>query len=374
MVIELIGAASLAVWVCLLFARGGFWRMRLPPAPPAEGIAKSVAVVIPARDEEAVVGQAVASLLNQNYPGPLHIFLVDDHSTDATVAAAGVSNRLTIVSARPLPPGWTGKLWAVSEGLKRAAEFGPEFILLTDADIVHAPGNLAGLAARAEAGGLDLVSYMAKLQCQTMAERAMIPAFVYFFFQLYPPAWIARRDREIASAAGGCILIRPAALARIGGIEAIRGELIDDCALARAVKPGGGIWMGLTEDALSIREYSTFAEIRRMISRSAFTQLRYSTWLLVGTILAMAVIYLAPPLLLLSGHGIATACGMAAWIVMTVSYVPVLRFYRRSLAWAPLLPAIALLYMFATVDSAMRFWTGRGGMWKDRVQVSRNGG
>lgn len=366
---DLIGAASVAVWIYLLFARGGFWRMRVSPAAPVKGFAKSVAVVIPARNEEAVVGQAVSSLLNQHYPGRLHIFLVDDHSSDATVTAAGVSDRLSIVSAGPLPDGWTGKLWAVSEGLKRAAEFAPDYILLTDADIVHAAGNVAGLVARAEVGGLDLVSYMVKLECRTAAERAMIPAFVYFFFQLYPPAWIARRDRKIAGAAGGCMLIRPSAFARIGGIAAIRGELIDDCALAWAVKRGGEIWMGLTEDARSIREYATFGEILRMISRSAFTQLRYSTLLLVGTILAMGVIYLAPPLLVLSGDPVAAACGVAAWLLMTVSYVPVLRFYGRSLAWAPLLPVIAPFYMFATVDSAVRYWIGRGGMWKGRVQV-----
>ncbi len=361
----------MAVWIYLVFARGGFWLMRVPPAMPAERLAKSVAVVIPARNEEAVVGQAVASLLNQNYPGALHIFLVDDHSTDATVAAAGVSDRLSIVTAGPLPPGWTGKLWAVSEGLKRAGELKPDYILLTDADITHAAGNLAGLVARAEADGLDLASYMVKLECRTLAERALVPAFVYFFFQLYPPVWIARRDRKIAGAAGGCMLIRPAALARIGGIAAIREELIDDCALARAVKLGGKIWMGLTEDARSIREYSTFAEIRRMISRSAFTQLRYSTLLLAGTILAMAVIYLAPPLVILAGDRAAEICGASAWILMTVSYLPVLRFYGRSTAWAPLLPAIALFYMIATVDSAIRYWTGRGGVWKGRVQADR---
>ena len=181
--------------------------------------------------------------------------------------------------------------------------------------------------------------------------------------------WISRRERSTAGAAGGCILIRSEALARIGGIAAIRGELIDDCALARAVKEGGNIWMGLTEETRSIRDYATFGEIRRMISRTAFTQLHHSMWLLAGTILAMAVIYLAPPLLILTGDRIAVVCGMAAWILMIVSYVPTLRFYRRSVAWAPLLPLIALFYMIATVDSAIRYWTRRGGLWKGRVSI-----
>jgi hopene-associated glycosyltransferase HpnB len=368
LVFELVGAASLAVWIYLLLARGGFWRMRVTAAPAGVGLSKSVAVVIPARDEEAVIGQAIKSLLNQNYPGPVRIFLVDDHSTDDTVKAAGVNDQLTVVEAGPLPKGWTGKLWAVSEGLRRAVETAPDYILLTDADIVHAPDNIAGLVARAEADNLDLVSYMVKLQCRTLAERALIPAFVFIFFKLYPPSWVARAECKTAGAAGGCMLIRPAALDRIGGIAAIRGELIDDCALARAIKPGGNIWMGLTEGTRSIREYSTFGEILHMISRSAFTQLDHSVLLLAGTILGMAVIYLAPPLLLLTRDRIAMAFGLAAWVLMTVSYLPTLRLYQRSLAWATALPLIAVFYMCSTLDSAIRHWTGRGGLWKGRVQ------
>jgi hopene-associated glycosyltransferase HpnB len=366
---KLVGAASLVVWIYVLLGRGGFWRVSLSSIPKLSAPPKSVVAVIPARNEEAVVGRAISSLLNQDYSGSLRIVLVDDDSTDRTIAAAGTHERMSIVEAGTLPAGWTGKLWALSEGLKRAAEFEPGYILLTDADIVHAHDNVAGLVARAEAGGLDLVSYMVKLQCRTLAERSLIPAFVFFFFKLYPPLWISRRERSTAGAAGGCILIRPQALARIGGIAAIRGELIDDCALARAVKQGGNIWMGLTEETHSIRDYATFGEIRRMISRTAFTQLHHSIWLLAGTILAMAAIYLAPPLLILTGDRIAAVCGMAAWILMIVSYVPTLRFYRRSVAWAPLLPLIALFYTIATVDSAIRYWTGRGGLWKGRVSI-----
>ena len=365
---ELVGAASLAVWIYLLFGRGGFWRVGASPKLTRNALAKSVVAVIPARNEEAVVGRAIESLLQQNYSGQLRIILVDDHSTDATLAAAGAHQRLSIVQAGPLPKGWTGKLWAVSEGLKLAASWEPAYILLTDADIVHATDNVAGLVARAEAGGLDLASYLVKLQCRTPAERAMIPAFVFFFLKLYPPAWIARRDHMTAGAAGGCMLIRSQALARIGGIAAIRGELIDDCALARAVKPGGDIWMGLTEKTRSIREYATFGEIRSMISRTAFTQLRHSIWFLAGTILAMVLIYLAPPLLILTDDRVAAACGFGAWILMLTAYLPTLRFYRRSPAWAPLLPLIALFYVIATVDSAIRYWSGRGGLWKGRVQ------
>jgi hopene-associated glycosyltransferase HpnB len=367
-ILELAGFVSLCVWIYLLCGRGRFWRVSASPAPRSNVPAKSVAVVIPARNEEHVVGQAVASLLNQNYPGSIHVFLVDDHSTDATASVAGPNEKLTVVEAGPLPPGWTGKLWAISEGLKRVEALRPDYILLTDADIVHAADNVAGLVARAETGNLDLVSYMVKLHCRTLAERALIPAFVFFFLKLYPPAWIASRNRKTAGAAGGCMLLRPSALARIGGISAIRGELIDDCALARAIKPGGGIWLGLTGDTHSIRDYTTFTEIRRMISRTAFTQLRHSLLLLAGTLLGMMIIYLAPPLLLLTGNLPAAAFGLTAWILMTISYIPMLRFYGQSWAWAPLLPLIALFYLAATVESATRFWSGRGGLWKGRVQ------
>ena len=370
-IIELIGAASLCAWAYLVFGRGGFWRIRETPVPPLVAADKSVAVVIPARNEERLVAQAVNSLIQQRYRGPLQIFLVDDHSSDGTVAAAGPHDRLTILSARALPEGWTGKLWAVSEGLARAAATNPDYILLTDADVVHAPDSVAGLVARAEAGNLDLVSFIVKLQCSSFAERAMIPAFVFFFFMLYPPAWIASGRRGTAGAAGGCILIRPSALRRIGGIEAIRGELIDDCALARAVKTSANIWLGVARETRSIRDYRTFADVRRMISRTAFTQLNHSVFLLVGTIAGMAVVYLAPPLLPLTRDPVAAICGIGAWALMTISYIPVLRFYRRSIVWAPFLPLVALFYLIATVESAVLYWRGSGGEWKDRVQDAR---
>ncbi len=365
----LIGAISLAAWIYLIFFRGGFWRVGPPAPPPLKALNQSIVAVVPARDEESVIGKAITSLVNQDYPGPFHVFLVDDHSTDATIQAAGTHSRLTILRAGPAPPGWTGKLWAVSEGLTQAERLEPDYFLLTDADIVHSPDSLAGLVARAQTEDSDLTSWMVKLRCRTAAERALIPAFVFFFFKLYPPGWIAERRFKTAGAAGGCMLIRRAALARIGGIAAIRGELIDDCALARAVKPGGRIWLGVTDDAHSIRPYNSFAEIGRMISRSAFTQLRYSALLLAGTVAGLAIIYVAPPLLLLTRDTTSVALGAAAWLLMSISYLPILRFYRRTPLWAPLLPAIALFYMGATVHSALRYWSGRGGEWKGRVQA-----
>ncbi len=319
--------------------------------------------MIPARNEAAVIGKAVNSLLRQDYLGEVRLFVVDDHSSDETASTVRQTgtDRVRIIQARPVPPGWTGKLWAVSEGLREAQPFHPGYFLLTDADIVHSPDNLRTLVARAETDGLDLASLMVRLHCRSIAERLLIPAFVYFFFQLYPPRWIASPRHKTAGAAGGCMLIRPSALERIGGIDAIRGELIDDCALGRRVKQSGGkIWLGVTETTHSIRKYRTFGEIFRMISRTAFHQLQHSVFLLLATIFGMALVYLLPPFLPLTG-------GLAAWILMSVTYVPILRFYRQPLIWAPLLPCIALFYMAATVDSALNYWMGRGGEWKGRV-------
>jgi hopene-associated glycosyltransferase HpnB len=361
-----LGLTVVAIWVYLLAARGGFWRMRedraegkLPTAAP------SVAAVIPARNEAETVGLAVASLACQKYPGEFHIVVVDDASDDGTAeiaSSAAPAELLTVVRAGPLPAGWTGKLWAVAQGVR---EIRPDYYLLTDADIVHPPENVAALASRAAAGGYDLVSYMARLRCESPAERALVPAFVFFFFMLYPPAW-NRSPRPAAGAAGGCMLVRREALERIGGIELIHGELIDDCALARAVKRSGGqVWLGLSSDTRSIRRYQTFDEIGRMIARTAFTQLHYSTGLLAGTLAGLALTFLVPPLLAFRGSWY----GAAAWALMAASYIPVLRFYHRSLLWAPLLPLIAAFYSAATVRSAVAYWRGAGGMWKGRPQA-----
>jgi hopene-associated glycosyltransferase HpnB len=374
MIAEGIGAVALAIWLWLLLARGAFWRMRVDEgATPADPAAR-VAVIVPARDEAEVIGNAVRSLLTQDYAGTVHIFLVDDHSSDGTAQIAQRAaeeargpDRLSIVSARPLPPGWSGKLWAVSEGLDAATSFQAEYYWLTDADISHQPDNLRNLVARAESQNLDLVSLMVKLRCESRTEKFLIPAFIFFFFKLYPPAWVAQRDRRTAAAAGGCILIRPEALKRIGGMAAIRDQLIDDCALARAVKPGGGIWLGLTTKAHSLRSYRSAAEVGRMISRTAFAQLHYSTLMLIGALIGMFVTYLAPPLLLYFG-GWAAVFGAAAWLLMSITYWPTLRFYGLSPLWVPLLPLTAAFYTGATLWSAIQHWRGRGGMWKGRVQ------
>ena len=347
-----LGLLICAIWIYLLVFRGRFWLFADPPDPgPAP--AASVTAVMPARNEAEVIARSLQSLSKQQYPGPFRIVVVDDHSDDGTAAIAAPFAE--VIRAKPLPLGWTGKLWAVSQGVTQAGE--PEYLLLTDADIVHAPANLASLVARARAGNYDLVSYMAKLRCESFAERALIPAFVFFFFMLYPPAWAT-------GAAGGCMLIRREALERIGGIAAIRGELIDDCALAKAVKQSGGrVWLGLNHSVESIRVYGSVAEIAHMISRTAFTQLNYSATLLAATLAGLALVYLAPPALTLAGN----PWGAPAWLMMSIAYLPALRYYRRSPLWAPLLPLIAAFYMGCTLASALQHWRGAGGAWKGRV-------
>jgi hopene-associated glycosyltransferase HpnB len=300
----------------------------------------------------------------------VRVIVVDDSSDDGTADVARAAGA-TVVTARPLPPGWSGKLWAVSEGIRSAAADRPEYWLLTDADIVHPPDAVAGLVARARSGDYHLVSYMATLECRTVAEQALIPAFVFFFFMLYPPAWIRNPRRRTAGAAGGCMLVRREALERIGGIERIRGELIDDCALAREVKRSGGkVWLGLSARTRSVRSYRTFGEIGRMISRTAFTQLGHSWWLLAGAVAGLAITYLAPSLLTLFGPpGAAKGMGALAWLLMSAAYLPSVRYYRRPWFWAMMLPAIALFYLAATVLSGVAWARGRGGMWKGRAHA-----
>jgi hopene-associated glycosyltransferase HpnB len=373
MVLELAGAAAAGIWVYLLLGRGGFWRMRdAPPEGALPAVAPGVVAVIPARNEALVVARAIGSLARQQYPGEFHIVLVDDDSADGTAdAARGAAppGLLEVVRAGHVPEGWTGKLWAASEGIRAAERFQAEYLLLTDADIVHPPENLSALVARAGSCGYDLVSFMATLECRTFAERALIPAFVFFFFMLYPPAWICSLRRGTAAAAGGCILIRREMLERLGGIALIRGEVIDDCALARAVgRQGGRVWLGLSAATRSVREYATLGEIGRMISRSAFAQLHHSVLLLIATVMGLALTYIVPPVLALTAGAPTAALGACGWLLMSIAYFPALRFYRRSPLWAPLLPAIAAFYLGATIHSAMSYWRGAGGMWKGRVQ------
>ena len=383
MILEAAGAVPIAIWLYLLLGRGGFWlssgaglpgrrRASRRPGPKSGGGPEvpphSVVAVIPARNEAESVGRAVKSLKKQDFRGEFHIVVVDDNSTDDTAEAAREAGAL-VVRGASLPPGWMGKLWAASQGVREAGRFQPDYLLLTDADIVHPPDNLAGLLARAEQG-YDLASYMATLECGTLPERALVPAFVFFFFMLYPPAWIRNPRRKTAGAAGGCILIRREALERIGGLEAIRGELIDDCALARAVKrSGGSVWLGLSARTRSIRQYRTFGEIGRMISRTAFTQLRYSPALLAGTFVGLAVTYLLPPVLVFAGQ---PGLGGAGWALLSAAYLPTLRFYRRSPLWAPLLPLAAAFFLGATAHSAVAYWRGEGGMWKGRSQAVKS--
>ena len=376
-----LAALSLLIWIYLLLARGGFWRVSQQLAKTQSRVvaAKRVAVVIPARNEADVIGESITSLLEQEFPAPLDIFLVDDSSTDGTANAArraaeraGQPGRLTIIRGKPLPPGWTGKMWAVSQGAARALELGPDYLLFTDADIRHGRTNVAQLVAAAEAGNYDLASYMVLLACQTRAEKALIPAFVFFFLMLYPPAWIASRRFRTAGAAGGCILVRPEALRKAGGIENIRKEVIDDCALARAVKRSGGrLWMGLTHETQSIRSYGGFREIGRMIARTAFNQLHHSAWLLIVAVAGLLVTYVLPVVLLFMGKPLAGILSAATWLLMAACYFPMVRFYRRSFLWSFALPGIALFYLGATVYSAFQYWRGLGGNWKGRVQDVR---
>jgi hopene-associated glycosyltransferase HpnB len=370
-----IAIAACAAWAYLLLGRGFFWRPRLLPRAPAPARWPSVAAIVPARNEAAHIGEAVASLLTQRYDGRFSVVVVDDHSSDSTAEIAraaaarlGMEDRLGIVAARALPPGWSGKLWALGEGVRavEAAPEPPDLLLFTDADIAHHPANLAELAAALEHGQRDLVSLMVRLRCDALAERFLIPAFVFFFAMLYPFAWAADPRRLTAAAAGGCILVRRAAFAATGGFAAIRGELIDDCALARAMKRRGSILLALSRETRSLRPYPRVADVSAMVARTAYTQLRHNPLLLAATLAGLALVYLAPPLLLFAG-GAPAWLGLAAWAAMSFAYAPMLRFYRCSLLWAPLLPAVAVVYLAATVQSALLHYRGRGGEWKGRV-------
>ena len=455
-----IASISLIVWLYLALARGTFWRLRnfnddaANHEPPTNY--PSVVAVVPARNEAAPIREAVTSLLHQNYPGEFSIIVVDDHSEDATAQQAhqaaidlSAESRIEIRQAPPLPEGWTGKVWALNCGTaisgcpptistslgatnisrmpagNDSTAIPPTYYWFTDADILHAPDTLQRLVARAESNHLDLTSLMVLLQAKTLPERALIPAFLFFFLKLYPPRWTANPKAKTAGAAGGCILLRSKALQRIGGLAAIRSEVIDDCALAQAVKVAqplmavlrrppsrntqpslsdqpvlrhseaqrrsinekdfsallsqshevetpstGRIWMGLTRRSVSLRAYNSFAEIRDMIARTAFTQLRYSPALLLGTIAGMLLTYIAPVALLFA-HNIRTQILAAcAWTLMSLLYLPTLRFYSLSPLWAPLLPAVAAFYSYATLLSATRYYLGRGAQWKGRSQAA----
>ena len=379
MLLTALAGLSLLTWLYLFFGRGGFWRIsrNLISGVPAGPETLRVVAVVPARNEADVIAESVASLFDQDYPS-LQLILVDDASADGTAAVAaeaaqklGQSHRLTILTGKPLMPGWTGKLWALSQGVEHAVRSSPDYLLFTDADIRHSRGNVRELVNMAQAANCDLASFMVRLANTSFAERALIPAFVFFFLQLYPPAWTASQKRKTAGAAGGCILIRPEALARIGGLSAIRNAIIDDCALARAVKQNGKVWMGLTSETCSIRSYGSFGQIGEMISRTAFNQLNHSTLLLIGTVFGLLVTYIIPPLAVFAGARPSVILGALAWILIAGSYWPSVKLYRQSPLWCPALPLIALFYLAATINSAVRYWRGSGGKWKGRVQDVR---
>ncbi|MFG3250027.1 glycosyltransferase [Streptomyces sp. NPDC048187] len=381
-----VAALSLAAWLWLLLARGFFWRtdVRLPArAEPA--VWPSVCVVVPARDEAAVLPASLPSLLAQDYPGRAEVFLIDDGSTDGTgQLACELARRheglpLTVASPGEPPAGWTGKLWAVRHGIGLARARGPEYLLLTDADIAHAPDSLRGLVAAAGTGGFDVVSQMARLRVESLWERLVVPAFVYFFAQLYPFRWIGGDGRDgkkkgtrTAAAAGGCVLLRADAAERARIPDAIRHAVIDDVALARAVKGAGGrVWLGLAERVESVRPYPRLHDLWRMVSRSAYAQLRHRPLVLAATVLGLALVYLVPPAALVlglaAGQGATAVPGAAAWLVMAATYLPMLRYYRQPWWLAPLLPLTAFLYLLMTVDSAVQHYRGRGAAWKGRT-------
>ena len=416
----LLAGLTLLIWAYLLLFHGRFWSAGpvLPPVRPT--VAPALDVVIPARDEAEGIEAAVRSLLRQDYPGPLRLILVDDGSTDGTGALARAirDERLTVLDGAPRPAGWSGKLWAVSQGV--AAGSAP-LLLLTDADIVHEPGHLSALVAKMEAGpgnrvmpgpdpaihavplpqavapldspaaapgqrdrvdariksghdvggfdggGYDLVSEMVELRCLSWAERALVPAFVFFFQLLYPFARVNDPRNGTAAAAGGTVLLRRAALERIGGIASLRGALIDDVTLASRIKPGGPIYLGHSALARSVRPYPGARDIWRMVARTAYVQLRFSPLLLLGTVLGLGLTWLAPPALALFGHGPARWMGAAAWAGSALSYVPTLLRFRQSPGWALLLPFIACFYLAATIGSAVDHHRGRGVVWKRRA-------
>jgi hopene-associated glycosyltransferase HpnB len=376
----LLAGLSLTIWIYLLTGRGGFWlaRERDDLGEPTDNPETwpSVVAIVPARDEADVIAQTIGSLMAQDYSGTFHIVLVDDRSSDGTAGTArravGTvgSGCLEIVSGQERPAGWTGKVWAMQQGFARALETStPDYVLFTDADIAHAPDNLRRLVLRAEQQRLVLVSLMAKLNCESFAEKLLIPAFVFFFDMLFPFAWSNDPARKTAAAAGGCMLVRRDALLAAGGVERITRAIIDDCALARVMKDQGAIWLGLTRRAVSVRPYGGMREIGQMVSRSAYAQLGYSRLLLCGTVLGMLIVYAAPPLVAIFASGPARVLSVAAWLFMAIAYLPMLRFYRLSPLWAPLLPATGACYTAFTMNSAIQHWRGRGGMWKGRAQA-----
>lgn len=393
-----LSGVSLAIWLFLILFWGNFWRcdQRLDPGDIDTTEIDttlpewpSVCAIIPARDEAESIGQTVRSLLSQSYPGPLSLVLVDDQSSDGTAdiarAAAndlGQSDRLQILITPTLPEGWSGKLWALNTGVNHVSSQDnepPDYVLLTDADIIHPQGNLKTLVAKSMVDKREMVSLMVQLHCQTFWEKALIPAFIFFFQKLYPFPWANNPQRKLAAAAGGCILLRRQSLLNAGGIAVVKDALIDDCSLAAAIKHApsthkkqwGRIWLGLSTQTKSLRIYDTLDSVWTMVARTAFTQLRYSTLLLIGSVIGMFLVYLWPPLGVIVGLAtgqiwVTIASGLT-WLLMAIAYAPTIRLYRLNPVWTLGLPLVSFLYTLMTIDSALRHWRGEGGAWKGRV-------
>lgn len=379
-----IALLSLVIWLFLLFFWGGFWLADRKLEPPTTSLKSypSVCAIVPARNEADVLPISLRSLLTQDYPGIFSIILVDDRSTDETTNVAqntakqlAQTNKLKIISGQKLPTGWTGKLWAIQQGIEytQKQEYSPDYFWFTDADIQHSVNNLSQLVAQAQQQQCDLVSLMVLLRCSSFWSKLLIPAFIFFFQKLYPFSWVNNPKSNFAAAAGGCILLRSQALSKIGGITTIKNALIDDCALAKAIKSSesSSIWLGLTDSTISLRPYDSLSSIWDMVARTAFTQLNYSPWLLLGTLLGMSLVYLVAPILFVLGmttaNWLLTLISLITWLLMSWAYLPTIKLYRLSWLWAFMLPAIALLYNMMTLDSALRHYRGQGGAWKGRV-------
>lgn len=408
----MLAATACGTWIYLSFGRGRFWRgaendgdmHRALANVPADFVWPSVVAVVPARNEAELIGNTLPSLLAQQYPGAFSVVLVDDHSDDGTAQlaqkaaiAAGCGDRLSVVTAPPLPAGWTGKLWAVAHGVSRAGapaegQFGlptggqggehadsrrgagmpaspADYLLLTDADICYQPKVLAALVYSSVTKRRVLSSLMVRLHCGNLVERAFIPAFVFFFQMIYPFAWVNRSGRSTAAAAGGCMLVNRQALANAGGLQAIRSEIIDDCALGRRMKQVGPIHLALGDQLQSMRPCSSLNAVRGMVVRSAYAQLGYSPGVLAFVVAAMAVVFVGPVLLAITGSGATQTLALIAWMLMAAIFSPMTRRYRVSLGWGLALPGIALTYLIFTVESAVQHSLGRGGLWKGRVQA-----
>ena len=381
----IIAIASLVVWIYMLVGRQGFWLCReflLTQASPSdsEKAWPEIVAIVPARNEADLIERSLLSLLHQVYHGPLGIVVVDDQSSDGTgdlvrrmaflnpEIPASRARTVSVVSGGPVPHGWTGKLSALQQGLALAPERA-EYLLFVDADIELAPQVLRGLVEVARAKGALLASVMVKLRCESRAERWLVPAFVFFFQMLYPFPWVNDRRRRTAAAAGGCMLVRRTALAESGGLSALRGSIIDDCALGAQMKKRGPIWLGLSRDAVSLRAYPTFATFGKMVARSAFAELRFSPYRLLAALVGMSLVFLAPPLLVLFAQGPARLLGAVAWLTMAIAFAPTLRLYELPVWGGVSLPAIAAAYVLFTIQSAAQFWRGQGGFWKDRIQA-----